>query len=391
MAKRDLYEVLGVSKSASPEELKKAYRKLAMKYHPDRNPDSKDAEGKFKEIGEAYEILKDEQRRAAYDRMGHAAFEQGMGGGGRAGGGFGGFSQSNMGGMGGANFSDIFEEMFGEFMGGAGQTRGGGTTARRGADISYEVSVTLEEAFEGTDVSVKVPTWDGCDTCSGSGAKKGSKPVTCEYCGGLGRVRAQQGFFTMERACPSCHGAGQTIKDPCGDCSGQGRVRRDKSLEVTIPQGIEDGTRMRLSGEGEAGVRGGPAGDLYIFVSVRPHEFYRREGADLYAKVPVSFTTLALGGEVEVPTIDGKRAKLSVPAGTQSGRHFRLKGKGMRILRSTARGDFYVEVAVETPVQLSKRQKELLEEFAEAETEKNTPKVHKFFKKVKDLWEDLTD
>lgn len=385
MSKRDYYEVLGVSKSANAAEMKKAYRKLAMQYHPDRNPDSKEAEAKFKELNEAYDVLKDEQRRAAYDSMGHAAFEGGMGGGGA--GGFGG-------GFAGGNFSDIFEEMFGDFMGGAaagGGRRGGGSSAQRGSDISFEVSITLEEAFEGTEVPIKVPTWQKCSPCDGSGAKKGSKPVICDGCNGVGRVRAQQGFFTVERACPTCNGAGQTIKDPCGSCSGQGRVRKEKSLEITVPAGIEDGTRMRLAGEGEAGVRGGPNGDLYVFVSIKAHRFFQRDGANMYGRVPVSFETVTLGGSIEVPTIDGKRASVSIPAGTQTGQQFRLRGKGMRILRSQSRGDLYIEVVVETPVNLNKKQKDLLRSFAESETPKNTPKSHGFFDKVKELWEDLTD
>ena len=384
MAKKDLYDVLGVSKTATADELKKAYRKLAMQHHPDRNPGDDSAEQKFKEISEAYDILKDDQRRAAYDRMGHAAFEQGMGG--HQGGGFGGGFQGGFQG----NFSDIFEEMFGEFMNGGGGGRGG-SAAQRGADISYEVSVSLEEAFEGVERPIRVPTWQSCSTCSGAGAKKGSKPKVCETCGGIGRLRAQQGFFTMERTCHDCRGAGQVISDPCEDCGGQGRIRKEKTLEVNIPAGIEDGTRMRLGGEGEAGVRGGPPGDLYIFVSVKPHEFFQRDGANLYARVPASFTTLALGGKIEVPTIEGKRAEVTIPSGTQTGQQFRLKGKGMPVLRSPVRGDLYVEVMAETPVHLSKKQKELLEEFSHHDTEKNTPKAHKFFKKVKDLWEDLTE
>lgn len=386
MSKKDLYEILGVAKDASQAELKKAYRKLAMKYHPDRNPDNAEAEKKFKEINMAYDILKDEQKRAAYDRMGHAAFEAGMGGAGGAGGGFGGFEGFSAG-----SFSDIFEEMFGEFMGGAGRRSSQASAARRGADLSHEVTISLEDAFLGKEINVKIPTWQICTKCSGSGAKEGSSPVNCASCGGIGRVRAQQGIFTVERTCPTCHGAGQTIKDPCDSCQGGGRVQKTKSLQITIPAGIEDGTRMRLAGEGEAGMRGGPAGDLYVFVNVRPHKFFRREGANLYCRAPVSFNVVALGGEVEVPTIDGKCAKVKIPAGTQTGQQFRLKGKGMSILRSPSRGDLYVEIVVETPVKLSKRQKELLEEFGKSETAKNNPKAHSFFKKVKDLWDDLKE
>ncbi len=380
MSKQDLYETLGVAKNASADELKKSYRKLAMKYHPDRNKDDKDAEQKFKEISGAYDILKDEQKRAAYDRMGHAAFENGMGGGNAGAGG----------GFAGGNFSDIFEEMFGDFMGGGSRTSQS-MGARRGADLSHEISISLDDAFNGKDITIKAETWQSCDPCSGSGAKKGSKPIVCDGCGGVGRVRAQQGFFTVERTCPTCNGAGQTIKDPCASCHGNGRLRKEKTLEVNIPAGVESGTRMRLSSEGEAGVRGGPPGDLYVFISVRPHDFFKRDGANLYCRVPVSFNTVTLGGELEVPTIDGKRAKVTIPAGTQTGQQFRLKSKGMRILRSPSKGDLYVEVAVETPIKLSKKQKKLMEDFGNSETAQNTPKSHSFFDKVKELWEDLKD
>lgn len=394
MSNKDYYQVLGVEKGASKDDLKKAYRKLAMKYHPDRNQDNKEAEQKFKEVNEAYDVLKDDQKRAAYDQYGHSAFQAGgfgnAGGGARAGaGGFGGF-----GGMGGGagGFSDIFEEMFGDFMGG---TAGGARRqdgARRGNDISHEMSITLEEAFKGINRKIKVPTWNTCETCTGSGAEKGSKPETCGTCQGAGRVRAQQGFFMVERICPSCHGAGQTIKNPCKSCGGSGRTRKEKTLEVTIPAGVEDGTRIRLSGEGEAGVRGGPAGDLYVFLTVKPHRFFQREGANLYCRVPMPITTVALGGTVEVPTIDGKRIKVNIPAGTQTGQQFRLKSKGMSVLRSPNRGDMYAEVMVETPVNLSKRQKELLKEFAGDENNSKTnPNSAGFFNKVKDLWEDLKD
>ena len=383
MSKTDYYELLGVSKSASQDELKKSYRKLAMKYHPDRNPDNKEAEAKFKEISQAYDILKDEQKRAAYDQYGHGAFENGGAGGA---GGFGGF--------GGGNFSDIFEEMFGDFMGGQGQGQGGGggNAARRGADISFELEVTLEEAFKGKEATIKVPTWSPCETCHGSGAKKGSKPENCGGCHGAGRVRVQQGFFTVERTCPSCRGAGQVIKDPCSDCRGNGRIRKEKKLQVSIPAGIDDGTRIRLTGEGEAGLRGGPAGDLYVFLSVKSHKFFQRDGANLYCRVPVSIANVALGGAIEVPTIDGKRGKVNIPEGTQTGQQFRLKGKGMTILRSHSRGDMYVEVVVETPVHLSKKQKETLKEFESGDNKAKThPKSHGFFDKVKELWEDLKD
>ena len=391
MAKKDYYEILGVDKKASADELKKAYRQLAVKFHPDKNPGNKESEQKFKEISEAYDVLKDEQKRAAYDRFGHGAFQGGMGGGprpgGGAGGGFGGFSG------GGGGFSDIFEEMFGDFMGGAaqnGQRRSDG--ARRGADLSHQMEVTLEEAFKGKDASVKISTWQGCQACSGSGAEKGSKPETCPTCHGSGRVRAQQGFFTVERTCPTCGGAGQTIKNPCKVCGGSGRTRKEKTLQVSIPAGIEDGTRIRLAGEGEAGVRGGPPGDLYVFMSIKPHRFFQREGANLYCRAPVPIHTVALGGTIEVPTIDGKRMKVTVPSGTQTGQQFRLKGKGMTVLRSPARGDMFVEVIVETPVNLSKKQKDLLRDFSsDGNDAKTNPQSHGFFDKVKELWEDLKD
>jgi molecular chaperone DnaJ len=393
MAKKDFYQVLGVDKKSSAEDLKKAYRKLAMQYHPDKNAGNKDAETKFKEINEAYDVLKDEQKRAAYDRFGHGAFEGGFGGGGARGGaggpqGFGGFS-----GFGGGGFSDIFEEMFGGFAnataGGGG--RGDSGAGRRGADLSHEMDITLEDAFKGMEAPVKVSTWQACGGCSGSGAEKGTKPDTCATCKGNGRIRAQQGFFTVERTCPSCNGAGQTIKTPCKSCGGSGRTRKEKTLSVAIPAGIEDGTRIRLSGEGEAGVRGGAAGDLYVFLGIKPHRFFQREASNLYCRVPVPMTTVALGGNIEVPTIDGKRVSVNLPAGTQTGQQFRLKGKGMTILRSANRGDMFVEVLVETPVNLSKKQKELLQEFAGNTDSKTNPQSSGFFDKVKDLWEDLKD
>ena len=385
MAKKDYYELLGVDKKATAEELKKAYRQMAMKYHPDKNPGNKDAEHKFKEVSEAYEVLKDEQKRAAYDRFGAEAVQ---GGGPRPGGAPGGFS-----GFGGGGLGDIFEEMFGDFMGGAAQGgRRGGEGARRGADLSHEMEITLEESFKGKDATIKISTWQGCQSCAGSGAEKGSKAETCETCRGAGRVRAQQGFFTVERTCPSCGGAGQTIKNPCKTCSGTGRTRKEKTLQVSIPAGIETGTRIRLAGEGEAGVRSGPPGDLYVFLTIKPHRFFQREGANLHCHVPVPMHIVALGGTIEVPTIDGKRMKVTIPAGTQTGQQFRLKGKGMTVLRAPNRGDMFVEVAVETPVNLTKKQKELLQEFvAESIDSKTNPQSHGFFAKVKELWEDLKD
>ncbi len=378
MSKRDYYEVLGVQKGASADDLKKAYRKLAMQYHPDRNQGDKTAEQKFKEINEAYDCLKDEQKRAAYDRFGHAAFE---GGGGRPGAGAGGFDF-------GGGFADIFDEMFGEFMG-----RGrGGQTNNRGADLRYNLEISLEDAFKGSTTQVRVPTSVMCEHCSGSGAENGSSPTTCGTCNGAGKVRAQQGFFTIERSCPTCGGAGRVIKDPCRHCGGQGRVRKEKTLQVSIPAGVEDGTRIRLAGEGEAGLRGGTPGDLYIFLAIGAHRFFQRDGANLHCRVPIPMTTAALGGTIEVPTIDGSRAKVNVPAGTQTGHQFRLKGKGMSVLRSPARGDMYINVMVETPVNLTKKQQELLKEFEKEAAEKgHNPESEGFFAKVKEFFADLKD
>src|ERR1700761_2893835 len=347
MSKRDYYEVLGLSKGASGEDLKKAYRKMAMQFHPDRNPGDSSADEKFREVNEAYDVLKDEQKRAAYDRFGHAAFEQG---GGRGGAGDFGF---------GAGLADIFDERFGEFMGG----RRGGGFAQRGSDLRYNMEVTLEEAFAGKTVEIEIPSSETCGSCSGTGGANGAQPVECTTCRGAGKVRATQGFFTIERTCPTCQGAGRTIKTPCRECGGAGRTKRDKTLSVNVPAGIEDGTRIRLAGEGEMGLRGAPPGDLYIFLSVQPHRLFQREGANVHCKVPLSMVTAALGGTIEVPTIDGSRAKISIPAGTQSGHQFRLRGKGMSVLRSPARGDMFVEAIVETPVNLTKRQEELLREF----------------------------
>ncbi|AUN30912.1 molecular chaperone DnaJ [Niveispirillum cyanobacteriorum] len=381
MSKRDYYEVLGAPKNASADDLKKAYRKLAMQYHPDRNQGDKTAEQKFKEINEAYDCLKDEQKRAAYDRFGHAAFE---GGGGRpgAGGGAGGFDF-------GGGFADIFDEMFGEFMGRGGR---GGQTNNRGNDLRYNLEISLEDAFKGSATQVRVPTSVMCDPCGGSGAEAGSSPTTCGTCNGAGKVRAQQGFFTIERSCPTCNGAGRVIKDPCRHCGGQGRVRKEKTLQVSIPAGVEDGTRIRLAGEGEAGLRGGTPGDLYIFLSIAAHRFFQRDGANLHCRVPIPMTTAALGGTIEVPTIDGSRAKVNVPAGTQTGHQFRLKGKGMSVLRSPQRGDMYINVMVETPVNLTKRQQELLREFEKDASENGqNPESEGFFAKVKEFFADLKD
>jgi molecular chaperone DnaJ len=386
MAEKDFYKILGVTKDASDDEIKKAYRKLAMKYHPDQNKDSKEAEEKFKEVNQAYEILKDKDKRAAFDRYGAAAFDGSMGAGGFGGGGFGG-GASGFGGFGG--FSDIFEEMFGDMMG--GQARGGRGGASRGSDLQYTLDVTLEEAFKGLETTIKVPTWDTCDVCNGSGAKKGTQPETCPTCKGSGRMRAQQGFFTIERTCSTCGGAGKIIREACNNCQGQGRVRKEKSLKVNIPAGIEHGRRIRLAGEGEAGTQGGPAGDLFVLINIKPHKFFSREGANLYCRVPVAMTEAALGGKVDVPTIDGSRAEVKVPAGTQTGQQFRLRSKGMSVLRSASRGDMYIEIFVETPVNLSSKQKDLLKSFAGKNPSKNSPESAGFLNKVKEFWTDLTE
>src|SRR6202521_1161330 len=343
--KRCYYETLEVERTADESKLKSAFRKLAMKWHPDKNPGDASSEVRFKEINEAYEILKDGDKRAAYDRYGHAAFEQGSGGPG-----FGaGFASS---------FSDIFEDLFGM----AGQ-RGRGGGRERGADLRYNMEITLEEAFLGKTAQIEIPVSVTCESCSGTGAKAGTKPKSCSMCGGAGRVRQAQGFFTLERTCPGCQGRGQMIEDPCPSCSGSGRVTRERTLSVNIPTGVEDGTRIRLAGEGEAGGRGGPAGDLYIFLSITSHPFFQRDGADLHCRVPVSMVTAALGGEFEVPSIDGGKSRVRVPEGTHSGRRLRLQHKGMPVLRSKQTGDMYVQVAVETPQNLTKKQQELLAEF----------------------------
>ncbi|WP_428426889.1 molecular chaperone DnaJ [Pararhizobium sp.] len=373
--KRDLYETLGVAKTADEKELKSTFRKLAMKYHPDKNPGDAEAEKTFKEISLAYEVLKDPQKRAAYDRYGHAAFEQGGMGGGGAG----------MGG-GAGGFSDIFEDIFGEMMGGGRQRRSSGGR-ERGADLRYNMEITLEEAYAGKTAQIRVPTSITCDVCTGSGAKPGTKPTTCATCQGSGRVRAAQGFFSIERTCPTCQGRGQTIADPCGKCHGQGRITEERSLSVNIPAGIEDGTRIRLSGEGEAGLRGGPSGDLYIFLSVKPHEFYQRDGADLYCSVPISMTTAALGGKFDVATLDGTKSRVSVPEGTQAGKQFRLKAKGMPVLRSSQVGDLYIQIQIETPQKLTKRQRELLKEFEELSSKENNPESAGFFSRMKDFFD----
>lgn len=373
MSKRDYYEVLGVSKTASADEIKKAYRKLAMKYHPDRNPDDKAAEEKFKEANEAYEVLSDEDKRAAYDRHGHAGVDPNMGGGFGAGAG---------------NFSDIFGDVFGDIFGGG--RAGGAQRSNRGSDLRYTLELSLEDAVKGTNVQIRVPKLSTCETCDGSGAKKGTSADTCNTCHGQGQVRVQQGFFAMAQTCPTCRGRGKVIKDPCNSCRGQGRVEKAKTLDVKIPAGVDTGDRIRLAGEGEAGPNGGPSGDLYVQVSVRQHKIFERDGADLYCEVPISFADAALGGELEVPTLDG-RVMLKIPEGTQTGKLFRLRGKGVKPIRSHSVGDLYCKVLLETPVHLSKRQKELLREFQQnmdGEGSKHSPKKTGWFDSVKNLFGD---
>jgi len=368
---QDYYELLGVGRTASADDLKKAFRKLAMQHHPDRNRDNKDAEKKFKEINHAYDILKDPEKRAAYDRYGPAAFEGGAGPGGP-----GGFQ-----GQGfdfGSVFGDVFEQMFGAGRG------PGGRGDQRGQDLRFNLEISLEQAFGGTEATVRVPSSVSCESCRGSGAEAGSKPQQCPTCNGRGRLRAQQGFFTIERPCHACHGAGQVIDKPCRTCAGQGRVRREKTLKVNIPAGVEDGTRIRLTGEGEAGARGGPAGDLYVFLSVRRHQLFEREGADIHCRVPISMVQATLGSNIEVPTLDGKMARVNIPAGAQGGHQFRLRGKGMPIMRSSQHGDMYIEINVETPTNLTAKQKELLKEFENAG--KTSPTSEGFFSKVKEMF-----
>ncbi len=387
---KDYYELLGVSKSASQDDIKKAYRKMAMKYHPDKNPGDKVAERKFKEMGEAYEVLKDTQKRAQYDQYGKAAFDGSMGGGPGGGGGFGGF-----GGGGGGGFSDIFEEMFSHFSQGGrggGPQGGGRSQAQPGHDLRYDVSVTLQEAYAGLDKEIQFPRHESCTRCKGSGSATG-KVERCGTCHGIGRVRAQQGFFTVERTCHACGGMGETLKDPCGGCAGSGRTRTNKKIKVKIPAGVEDGMNIRLMGEGDAGMRGGPKGDLYIVVSILPHKLFTRRGSDVQMEVPIPITTAALGGSIEVPTIDGKRTKVTIPEGTQTGHKFRLKGKGMPIMRRTNYGDMYVEAVIETPVKLTDEQKELLKQLDASLTgsnaaPKSTPKSSGFFARVKEFWDE---
>ena len=374
MAKRDFYEILGVAKNASEEDIKKAYRKLAMKYHPDRNPDNKEAEEKFKEVKEAYEMLTNPEKREAYDRYGHAGVDPNMGGGG-----FGG---------GAGGFGDAFGDIFGDIFGGGGRGRSSGPQVYRGADLRYNLEITLEQAAHGYDTTIRVPSWDKCDTCHGSGAKPGTQPVTCTTCHGHGQVRMQQGFFSIQQTCPKCHGSGKMIPEPCPSCSGAGRIKRNKTLEVKIPAGIDNGMRIRSTGNGEPGTNGGPSGDLYVEIHIKPHPVFQREGDDLHCEMPISFSKAALGGEIEVPTLTGKVSL--VPEGTQTGKTFRLKGKGIKGVRSGYAGDLFCHVVVETPVKLTEKQKDLLREFDRLTVEggaKHSPQSKGWMDKVKDFFE----
>ena len=371
MAKRDFYEILGVERSASDADLKAAFRKAAMQCHPDRHPGDHQAEARFKELNEAYQHLSDGQKRAAYDRYGHAAFEHG--------GMNDGFASS---------MADIFDDLFGDFVGRRG--RGGGAGKERGADLRYNLEISLEEAYQGKTATLKLPTAVTCDACGGSGAKAGSKPTTCKTCAGHGRVRAQQGFFAIERTCPTCGGRGVTIENPCDRCGGAGRVTRERTLSVNVPAGVEDGTRIRLAGEGEAGLRGGATGDLYIFLSVKPHPVFQRDGADLYCRVPISMVRAALGGEFTVRALDGGEAQVRIPEGVQSGHQMRLRGKGMPVLRSMEYGDLYIQASVETPQNLTRRQRELLAEFEAESSNKTQPESSGFFAKMKEFFEGLS-
>lgn len=376
MSKRDYYEVLGVAKNASDAELKKAYRRAAQKHHPDRNPDNAEAEERFKEAKEAYEVLCDAQKRTAYDQFGHAGVDPSMGGGGRGG----------FGGGGGANFSDVFGDVFGDIFGGGG--RGGGQRVYRGADLRYNLELSLEDAVRGTTVKIRVPTYTTCKTCSGSGAKKGTRPSTCTTCGGHGQVRMQQGFFSVQQTCPRCNGTGTIIGDPCGDCHGQGRIKEQKTLSVKVPAGVDTGDRIRLANEGEAGENGGPPGDLYVQIQVKEHAIFKRDDANLYCEVPISYGTAALGGELEVPTLDG-RVKLKVPEGTQTGKLFRMRGKGVKPVRDNVVGDLLCRVVVETPVKLSSKQKELLRELdgSMKDNKKHSPQAHSWLDGVKKFFD----
>ena len=373
MAKRDYYDVLGVQKNSSPEQIKAAYRKLAVKHHPDKNPGDKSSEEKFKEASEAYHVLSDKERKQSYDNFGHAAFENGAGGRG----GFGNFDFSS-------HFSDIFEDFFGDFGGGGG--RRSKKSNFRGSDLRYDLSITLEEAYTGKKQDIKFSTSEKCNTCSGSGSKPGHDAGSCSMCGGNGQVRSNQGFFTVQQTCPQCSGTGEEITNPCGSCGGQGKKQTSKRLSVTIPKGVDDGTRIRLAGKGEAGSRGASSGDLYLFVNVYSHDLFKRSDENLFFEYPVSIADAALGTSLEIPTIDGGKAKIKIPAGTQSGKQFRLKGKGMPYMRGSGNGDLYVQVNTEVPISLNKEQKELLEKFRKIENEKSNPSIKKFFQKAKSFW-----
>ena len=374
MAKRDYYEVLGVNKSANKDEIKKSYRKLALKYHPDKNKGDKSAEEKFKEASEAYHVLSDDKRKANYDQFGHAAF-QGAGGQG----GFGNFDFSS-------SFSDIFEDVFGDFgFGSSGRSRRGRSN-NRGNDLRYDISIDLDDAFTGTEKKINYTTYKKCKTCSGSGSKPGSKPSSCSYCGGQGRVRSSQGFFTIQQTCPECGGEGEKITNPCNNCSGAGKIQSNESVSVKIPKGVDDGTRIRIAGKGEAGSKGGISGDLYLFISVEPHNIFKRSEENLYYELPISFTDAALGATVEVPSIDGGKTKIKIPSGTQSGKQLRLKGKGMPVLKRSIFGDLYIRIVTEVPTSLTKRQKELLAEFKTLEDTKSNPLIKSFFDKAKKFW-----
>jgi molecular chaperone DnaJ len=375
MAKRDYYDVLGVNKSASPEDIKSAYRKLAVKYHPDKNPGDKAAEDKFKEASEAYGILSDKSKKENYDNFGHAAFENG--------GGQGGFS--GFGGFGGSDFSDIFEDFFGDF-GGGGRRNSRRSSSNRGSDLRYDLSITLEEAYSGKKQNIQFSSSDKCETCKGNGSKPGFSADRCTYCGGNGKVRSNQGFFTVQQTCPQCSGSGEEITNPCSSCGGNGIKQTSKKINVTIPKGVDDGTRIRLAGKGEAGSRGGASGDLYLFINVKSHELFKRSDENLFFEFPISIADAALGTTIEIPTIDGGKAKIKIPEGTQSGKQFRLKGKGMPYMRGSGTGDLYVQINTEVPISLNKEQKELLEKFRKIENEKSNPSIKQFFKKAKSFW-----